>query len=98
MNEIPRSYERMGWIADYYNVEFEKLGVKLKLDMEATADKIAEMDPDAVLVATGSKSVIPRSVPGITGDNVYTVEDILSGKAGLKDKKSNDHRGWRYGT
>lgn len=48
----------MGWIADYYNVEFEKLGVELKLDMEATADKIAEMNPDAVLVATGSKSVI----------------------------------------
>ena len=51
----PPFKERMGWIADYYNVEFEKLGVELKLDMEATADKIAEMNPDAVLVATGSK-------------------------------------------
>jgi pyruvate/2-oxoglutarate dehydrogenase complex dihydrolipoamide dehydrogenase (E3) component len=36
------------------------------------------MDPDAVLVATGSKSVVPRSIPGITGENVYTIEDILS--------------------
>ena len=45
------------------------------------------MDPDAVLVATGSKSVVPRSIPGITGENVYTIEDILSGKAELKDKK-----------
>ena len=83
----PPFKERMGWIADYYNVEFEKLGVELKLDMEATADKIAEMNPDAVLVATGSKSVIPGSIPGITGENVYTIEDILSGKAGLKNKK-----------
>ena len=41
--------------------------------MEATADKIAEMNPDAVLVATGSKSVIPGSIPGITGENVYTI-------------------------
>ena len=71
----------------YGNAEFEKLGVELKLDMEATADKIAEMNPDAVLVATGSKSVIPGSIPGITGENVYTIEDILSGKAGLKNKK-----------
>ena len=38
----------------------DRLGVELKLDMEATADKIAEMNPDAVLVATGSKSVIPE--------------------------------------
>ena len=83
----PPFKERMGWIADYYNVEFEKLGVELKLDVEATADKIAEMNPDAVLVATGSKSVIPGSIPGITGENVYTIEDILSGKAGLKNKK-----------
>ena len=79
-------------------LKFEKLGVELKLDMEATADKIAEMNPDAVLVATGSKSVIPGSIPGITGENVYTIEDILSGKAGLKNKKCNDHRSRCYGT
>ena len=83
----PPLKERMEWIADYYKVEFEKLGVEVKLGMEATAENIAEMNPDAVLVATGSKSIIPRSIPGIDGKNVYTIEEVLTGKAGLKDKK-----------
>ena len=83
----PPLKERMEWIADYYKVEFEKLGVEVKLGMEATAENIAEMNPDAVLVATGSKSIIPRSIPGINGKNVYTIEEVLTGKAGLKDKK-----------
>lgn len=83
----PPLKERMEWIADYYKVEFEKLGVEVKLCMEATAENIAEMNPDAVLVATGSKSIIPRSIPGIDGKNVYTIEEVLTGKAGLKDKK-----------
>ena len=81
----PPLKERMEWIADYYKVEFEKLGVEVKLGMEATAENIAEMNPDAVLVATGSKSIIPRSIPGIDGKNVYTIEEVLT--AGLKDKK-----------
>ena len=83
----PPLKERMEWIADYYKVEFEKLGVEVKLGMEATAENIAEMNPDAVLVATGSKSIIPRSICGIDGKNVYTIEEVLTGKAGLKDKK-----------
>lgn len=83
----PPLKERMEWIADYYKVEFEKLGVEVKLGVEATAESIAEMNPDAVLVAAGSKSIIPRSIPGIDGEHVYTVEEILTGKAGLKGKK-----------
>ena len=83
----PPLKERMEWIADYYKVEFEKLGVEVKLGMEATAENIAEMNPDAVLVATGSKSIIPRSIPGIDGKNVYTIEEVLTGNAGLIDKK-----------
>ena len=78
----------MSWIADYYKVEFEKLGVEVKLGVEATAESIAAMNPDAVLVASGSKSIIPRSIPGIDGEHVYTVEEILTGKAGLKGKKA----------
>ena len=84
----PPLKERMSWIADYYKVEFEKLGVEVKLGVEATAESIAAMNPDAVLVAAGSKSIIPRSIPGIDGENVYTVEEILTGKAGLKGKKA----------
>ena len=36
----PPLKERMSWIADYYKVEFEKLGVEVKLGVEATAESI----------------------------------------------------------
>ena len=83
----PPLKERMEWIADYYRTEFERLGVKVKLNTEATAENIASLNPDAVLVATGSKSIIPGSIPGIHSDHVYTIEEVLTGKAGITGKK-----------
>ncbi len=83
----PPLKERMGWIAEHYKAAFEKLGVEVKLGEEATADSIAAMKPNAVLVATGSRSIIPKSLPGVNGDNVYTIEDVLTGKSGLSGKK-----------
>ena len=74
---------RMEWVMDYYRAMFEKLGVEVRLDTEATADLVASMKPDAVIVGTGSKSIIPSRIPGVTGSNVYTVEQILTETADL---------------
>jgi 2,4-dienoyl-CoA reductase-like NADH-dependent reductase (Old Yellow Enzyme family)/thioredoxin reductase/acetoacetate decarboxylase len=84
----PPLKERMQWIADYYSNEFERLGVEVKLNTEATADFIMEHKPDAVLLATGSTSIIPEKIWGINGENVFTVESVLSGKAQLIGKKA----------
>lgn len=83
----PPLKERMQWIADYYGNEFEKLGVEVLLNTEADAESIMACKPDAVLLASGSTSIIPGKIPGINGKNIYTVEDILSGKEVLKGKK-----------
>lgn len=82
----PPLKERMQWIAEYYSNEFEKLGVEVKLNTEATKDLIMSNKPDAVILATGSTSIIPEKIPGVNGDNVFTVEAVLSGKAELKGK------------
>ncbi len=83
----PPLKERMQWIADYYGNEFEKLGVEVLLNTEADTESIMACKPDAVLLASGSTSIIPGKIPGINGKNVYTVEDILSGKEVLKGRK-----------
>lgn len=83
----PPLKERMQWIADYYKNEFEKLGVEVKLNTNATADIIMGYQPDAVILSTGSTSIIPGKIPGIHGENVYTVESVLSGEAKLTGKK-----------
>ncbi|MFB0921779.1 MAG: FAD-dependent oxidoreductase, partial [Oscillospiraceae bacterium] len=43
------------------------------------------LKPDAVVVAAGGAAIIPE-IPGVHGENVYSVEDVLSGKAGLTKK------------
>ncbi|BCJ99150.1 oxidoreductase [Anaerocolumna chitinilytica] len=83
----PPLKERMQWIADYYGNEFDRLSVEVKLKTKADADTILAYNPDAVLLATGSSSIIPDKIPGVAGKNVYTVEEVLSGKAALKGKK-----------
>ncbi|MEG2176760.1 MAG: acetoacetate decarboxylase family protein [Oscillibacter sp.] len=85
--KMPPLKERMEWVMDYYRAAFETLGVEVRLNTEATADMVAELKPDAVIVGTGSKSVIPAKISGVTGSNVYTVEQVLSGKVSLDGKK-----------
>lgn len=83
----PPLKERMQWIADYYQNAFEALGVEVKLNTFATPELIMGYEPDTVILATGSTSVIPEKIPGIKEENVYTVESILSGEIKLKEKK-----------
>ena len=83
----PPLKERMQWIANYYNNEFERFGVEVCLNTKATADSLTELKPDAVIVATGSKAVIPGKIPGVKGEQVYTVEEVLGEKIQLVGKK-----------
>ena len=82
----PPLKERMEWIMDYFRDSFDKLGVDVQLGKEVTADDIAALEPDAVVLATGSKSIIPSSIPGVDGDNVYTIEEVLTGKKNIAGK------------
>ncbi|MBR7087791.1 MAG: acetoacetate decarboxylase family protein [Mogibacterium sp.] len=83
----PPRKERMQWFIDYLKQDMEKAGVKVCLGCEATADDIAAMEPEAVVLATGSTSIFPASIPGVDGDNVYAVNDVLNGKVDLAGKK-----------
>lgn len=85
--KMPPLKERMQWIADYYTNEFERLGVEVVLNTEATPELIMGCNPNAVIIATGSSSIVPKDIPGIHSDHVYTVESILSKKANLKNQR-----------
>jgi len=65
---------------DYLVSQLEKAGVLVKLNREATAELIAEKNPDAVVIATGGVPAMP-DIPGIDRPNVVTAQDVLSGKA-----------------
>ena len=56
----------------------EDLCVDIRLNTPVTPELIDEVAPDAVIVATGSASVVP-DIPGADGDGVIDARDVLSG-------------------
>jgi len=58
----------------------QKLGVNVVLDKEVSLPLLEETRPDVVVIATGSRAVPPK-IPGIDRDNVFSVEDVLNGRA-----------------
>lgn len=77
----------MHWIVDYYTEEFDRLGVNVMLNTEATVPMLEEMNPDAIIVATGAKPIFPEKIPGVNGKNVFGIYDVLDGVSGLENKK-----------
>jgi len=63
----------------YLSRGLEKAGVKVFLNQEVTPQIVRDIRPDAVVVATGSKSAT-LDVPGIDGKNVVQATDVLTGR------------------
>jgi pyruvate/2-oxoglutarate dehydrogenase complex dihydrolipoamide dehydrogenase (E3) component len=58
--------------------QLPKLGVEVRLGVEANVDNIIAENPHVVVVATGSGPYLPE-IPGAEGSNVLTVDDVLNG-------------------
>ncbi len=64
----------------YYDYQIKFLGIDLHLNTEVTPDTVKQVNPDAVVVATGSTPNKPH-IPGIDQPNVAEIRDVLTGKA-----------------
>lgn len=60
--------------------ELNKLGVEVRLGLEADGRTVAEQKPDVVIIATGASPATP-DVPGVEGKNVIQANDVITGKA-----------------
>jgi NADPH-dependent 2,4-dienoyl-CoA reductase/sulfur reductase-like enzyme len=63
----------------YLTKQLAKTGVDVQLNTAVSAEKITTAAPDAVIVATGARSLIP-GIPGVEGDNVATCIEVLTGR------------------
>ena len=59
-------------------VRVRKAGVLIKLKSDVYRDTIEQGKPDVLIVATGATSLIP-DIPGVNGQNVSLVDDVLTG-------------------
>ena len=59
-----------------YEYKVRNLGVDIKLNEEATAAKIKTLGPDAIVVAAGSRPLIPK-IKGVDKKHVLTEDEAL---------------------
>jgi N,N-dimethylglycine/sarcosine dehydrogenase len=63
--------------------ELTRLGVDVRLETEATVDSVLDLNPDAVILATGSRAVIPSEAEGVEGRCATDVE-VLDGSVAIE--------------
>jgi 2,4-dienoyl-CoA reductase-like NADH-dependent reductase (Old Yellow Enzyme family)/thioredoxin reductase len=74
-----------GRLIKYLSNQMKKLGVKVNMNQAVTAQMVRDMRPEAVVVATGAKS-LSLDVPGINCKNVVQANDVLTGKVQVGQK------------
>jgi NADPH-dependent 2,4-dienoyl-CoA reductase/sulfur reductase-like enzyme len=87
LSSLPPHKAKMHYFISYAEKQMKDLGVEVRLNTAADAAMIKEMNPYAVIIATGSAPVMPRSIKGIDGDNVYSPVEVLTEAVEIKDKR-----------
>ncbi|MHA1915744.1 MAG: oxidoreductase [Promethearchaeota archaeon] len=76
--------ERYIQISDFLEDQIKKLGIPLHLNRELSKDEVAKLNPDILIIATGSEATLPVNLKG--KPNVLTQdESILKTKEMGKD-------------
>lgn len=73
----------INYLIDYYRTQLLKLGVKVKYGTTAISESVLDSGADVVIVATGSKPLVPKNIPGIDRSHVVTGIDAMLDKATL---------------
>jgi len=72
----PKYWNRYGLLNRFLIRQLCKLGVAVELDKKVTPDLVQTISPDAVIVATGCRDLVP-DIPGIDRANVIQAIDAL---------------------
>ncbi len=83
----PPKKDKTIWFVEDLVATCKEVGVNIFLNTPATVKKIKELNPYAVIVATGSNPIKPKFKGDYDESKVLTFEDILSGKVTLENKK-----------
>jgi len=76
---IPPHKEDIGRLTTYLSKQVLESGVDVCLNCRVTPELVAKISPDAVVLATGARPLMP-DIPG-TARHAVTAWDVLSGKA-----------------
>jgi 2,4-dienoyl-CoA reductase-like NADH-dependent reductase (Old Yellow Enzyme family)/thioredoxin reductase len=82
---IPEFKQDYRQFLDWQIAELGRLRVTVKLGCEVTPEMVAVEAPDAVVVATGGKMLVPP-IDGIDQPNVFNALDVLDGRIPPEDR------------
>ena len=79
---VPPGRGELASAVNYLSRELYRVGVKVELSKEIDVATVKKRAPDAVVVATGARPLVPN-IPGIDGRNVVWAWDVLEEKSAL---------------
>lgn len=82
----PPLKDKISWCFEDLERAAKKNGAEILLNTEASANKIKEYNPYAIIIATGGYSVKPNCISGVELSNVCTITEILDGTVVLLGK------------
>ena len=74
---VPSFKKRIKELIRWYDRQLKRLQVPIQLDTQVTKDTITSLNPDILILATGSKPIVP-DIPGI--EHASSSDDILLGR------------------
>lgn len=81
----PPHKEELSNILEYLSNQIKKLDIEVKLGKRVIASIVQQVNPDAVILATGTRPLVP-GIPGVNNKNVVTAWDVLAGKIEVKEE------------
>ena len=82
----PKCKEEVGLLLQYYEGELADSDVKVKTSVEVTLEMVQQEKPDVLVIAVGSRALIP-DIPGIDQPHVVTAIEALRDRGIVKGKK-----------
>jgi thioredoxin reductase len=84
---VPPGRSELLDLVEYYQRELDKLHVEIRLNVNLDKELIISIDPDAVVLATGSIPKIPR-IEGLFDSemDIHSVLDVLEGNITVGDQ------------
>ena len=79
--------DKLYWCVEDRLASLRALGAELRFSTEATPELLREMQPYAVIVASGAKPIRPKSIPGSDGPAVFTPPEIIHRQTVLRDQR-----------
>ena len=91
---VPNCKELFKDYINYLQLLLKENEIKINFNESISLKEINEMKPDVIIIATGSKPIIPKSIPGIENLNVLTAIKLLKEGKKIVDKCAFTYAGF----